>query len=387
VEFADTLTAGQFWPTTMVEQLTPIQSQRNRVRNTMDENLKLHTHPKIFVPQQARLGTNAWDSEAGEKIPYNFQPGMPYPNQWIVPPPNISSDVWRFLEVLDREADTVTNLYPASVGSQGATSGFDTNLLQEAADSVHAPDIRRNELALRSAAYIIRRLAKTGYDIPRLITMTGRDNTPDVFEFSHEQIDEHANIIIDTGSALPSQKHAKIEAILKLDERQVFGPVGDPTRNRKLLRMLDLGSDEKEAAMVTRDDERGRLENLAFGRGEPVEDPMPWENHDVEYDIHTDLLKSPEIKTWPPERRQALVRHTILHVKWKNPQNALQLAAVFGMADVTQEIQQTMALQAQAAQQGQPPQPPQPQQPPQPPQQPQPDQAAPPQGQSAPQAA
>jgi hypothetical protein len=52
------------------------------------------------------------------------------------------------------------------------------------------------------------------------------------------------------------------------------------------------------------------------------------------------------------------VRHTILHVKWKNPQNALQLAAVFGMADVTQEIQQTMALQAQAAQQGQPPQPP-----------------------------
>jgi hypothetical protein len=46
--------------------------------------------------------------------------------------------------------------------------------------------------------------------------------------------------------------------------------------------------------MVTRDDDHARLENLAFGRGEPVEDPMPWENHDVEYDIHTDLLKSPK---------------------------------------------------------------------------------------------
>lgn len=393
VEFADTLTAGQFWPTTMVEQLSPVQSQYTRIRQTVDEHLKMHTHPKVFVPKQANIHKDAWNSEGGEKIPFNYQPGMPAPNQWIAYPPPIAGDVWRALDNLRSERDEVTNLYPASIGSQGATSGFDTNLLQEAADSVHAPDIRRNELALRDAAYKIRRLAKMGYDIPRLVSIVGRDKSPDVFEFSQEQIDEHANITIDTGSSLPNQKHARIEAILKLDERQAFGPPGDPTRNRKLLKMLNLGSQEEDAAMGARDEEHARLENLAITRGEQIEDPMPWENHDIEYEIHTDLLKSPEIKGWPQEQRTALIRHVVLHVKWKNPQNALQLAAIFGMQDVVQNIQQTMMVEQQAQTMGQPPQappaggpPPQPGEAPQPPPQAPPAAGQPP-AQAVPQAA
>lgn len=350
VEFSDTLTAGQFWPTTMVEQLAGPQRLYSRLRNALDEQMKLQMHPWIFVPKQANVHPNAFGSEAGQKIPYNFQPGMPAPNQWIVRPEAIVSDVYRVLDILRGEMDLISNLYPAAMGQKGATSGFETNLLQEAAESVHAPDIRRNELSLKDAAFKLRRLAKLGYDVPRLISITGRDNAPEVFEFSAEQIDEHADIHIDTGSALPSQKHAKIEAILKLDERQVFGPVGDPQRNRKLLRALDIGSSQEDVDLVGQDEDHARLENLAFTRGEAVEDPMPWENHDVEYEIHTALLKSPEIKSWPPEQRAALVRHVILHVKWKNPQNALQLAAVFGMQDVVAEIQQTMFIQQQFAQ-------------------------------------
>jgi hypothetical protein len=350
VEFADMITAGQFWPTTMVEQLAGNQRQFSRLRNQVDEQLKLQTHPWIFIPKQANIHQGAFSSEAGQKIPYNFQPGMPQPQQWIVRPEPIVGDVYKVMEIIKSENDMMTNLYPAAMGAAAGTSGFDTNLLQEAADSVHAPDIRRNELSLRDAAFKIRRLAKMGYDVPRLISIVGRDSSPDVFEFSQEQIDEHANITIDTGSSLPDQKHARIETILKLDERQAFGPIGDPQRNRKLLRALDIGSSQEDVDLVGTDEDHARLENLAFTRGEPVEDPMPWENHDVEYEIHTALLKSPEIKGWPPQQRAALVRHVILHVKWKNPQNALQLAAVFGMMDVVAEIQQTMMIQQQFAQ-------------------------------------
>jgi hypothetical protein len=349
VEFADTLTAGQFWPTTMVEQLSGVQRLYSRLRNQLDEHSKLQLHPWIFIPKQAQVHPDAFGGEAGQKIPFNFQPGMPHPQQWLVRPEPINGDVYRMLDILRNEADLLSVLSPAAMGQMGSTSGFETNLLQEAADSVHAPDIRRNELALRDAAFKIRRLIKMGYDIPRLITIVGRDNTPEAFEFSNEQIDEHANIIIDTGSALPQQKHARIEAILKLDERQMFGPVGDPARNRKVLKALDMGSSQEDVDLLGVDEDHARLENLAFTRGEQVEDPMPWENHDLEYEIHTALLKSPEIKSWPPEQRSALVRHVILHVKWKNPQNALQLAAVFGMNDVVAEIQQTMMIQQQFA--------------------------------------
>jgi len=357
VEFADTLTAGQFWPTTMVEQLSGIQRLYSRMRNQMDEHSKLQLHPWIFIPKQAQVHPDAFGSEAGQKIPINWQPGMPHPQQWIVRPEPLSGDAYRMLDILRNEADLLSNLSPASLGQVGSTSGFETNLLQEAADSVHSPDIRRNELSLRDAAYKIRRLVKMGYDIPRLITITGRDGAPEVFEFSNEQVDEHANIHIDTGSALPQQKHAKIEAILKLDERGLFGPAGDPARNRKVLKALDMGSSQEDVDLLGVDEDHARLENLAFTRGEQVEDPQPWENADLEYEIHTSLLKSPEIKSWTPEMRTALVRHVILHVAWKNPQSALQLAANFGMQDVVTQIQQTLYVQQQYAAPPQPGQP------------------------------
>jgi hypothetical protein len=209
-----------------------------------------------------------------------------------------------------------------------------------------------------------------------LITIIGRDRTPEVFEFSNDQIDEHANITIEEGSALPLLKSARIETILKLDERQVFGQIGDPQRNRRVLRMLELGTQDEENSLLQRDENHARLENLSFIRGEAVEDPMPWEDHDIEYEVHTDLLKSAEIKSWPPEQRRALVRHTILHVKWKNPMNALQLAAVFGMQDVVSEIQQTMIVEQNVQQMMQPQ--PQPQGVPQQSQQPQPSGGQPP---------
>jgi hypothetical protein len=74
VEFADTITAGQFWPTTLVDQLIPIQTQYNRIRNTVDENLKLVVNPKVFIPKQANVAKSVWTSEAGEKIYINWQP-------------------------------------------------------------------------------------------------------------------------------------------------------------------------------------------------------------------------------------------------------------------------------------------------------------------------
>lgn len=345
VEFADMLTGGQFWPSTMVEQLSGAQTQYTRLRNQLDEQLKLQTHPWIFIPMQARVAKEAFGTEAGQKIPFNFQPGMPAPQQWIVRPEPIVQDVYKTMDIIRTEMDQMSSLYPAAMGQEGASSGFDTNLLQEAADSVHAPDIRRNELALKDAAYKIRRIAKMGYDIPRLVTIAGREGAPEVFEFSHEQIDEHANIIIDTGSALPNSKAMRIDAILKLDERQVFGQIGSAERNRRLLKMLQLGTSIEDQDIVAKDEDQSRLENLGFTRQQPVDDPMPWEDHDLHYEIHTNLLKSAEIKGWQPQQRTALIRHTILHVKWKNPTNALQLAAVFNMQDVIQDIQQTMQIQ------------------------------------------
>jgi hypothetical protein len=362
VEFADMITSGQFWPTTMVEQLIGLQEEYNQIRGRLSEHQKLQTHPKLLIPNQAGIPDSAYTSEPGEKIRFNFIPGMPQPT-FLTPPP-IASDLWRALDMIRSEFDEVSNLYPASQGSAaGATSGFQTNLLQEAADSIHAPNIRRNELSIEEAAYKIRHLMAMGYDIPRLVSIVGKDKQPEVFEFSSDNIDEHAEIIVQTGSALPTLKSARIQAILELFNAGLFGNGQDAEVRRRVLSMIELGSTDTEMNFLQRDEQQARLENLDLTKGNQLPPPMPWENHDVHYAMHTDLLKSSEIKSLPPEVREELIRHVIKHTSFVNPGNAMHLAGMFGMQDLLLEIQQLAQQQQQpppgAAPDGSQPQPPQ----------------------------
>lgn len=343
VEFFDMLTAGQFWPTTMVEQLIGLQQEYNDIRSKVREQLKMQMHPKLMVPKQANLAKNAYNSEAGEKMEFHFIPGMPAP--YFLAPPNVAADAWRTVKTIKEEADEITNIYPQSLGAAGlAESGYQTNLLQEASDAPHTPDIRRNKKASEWAFLKMRRLAAQGYDIPRLISIAGRQNTPDVFEFSQNQIDENADIIVQVESGLPASKSGRIKVLKEMGIEGWFGDFNDPVVKSKLLSMMDIGSGEGTEEAY-RDEAQARLENLDFSRSGQVEIPMPWENHDLHYSYHTDLLKSAEIKLWSPDQRMQLIRHVIFHAAWINPQNAIVLANYFGQQDLIPEIAAIMVQQ------------------------------------------
>jgi hypothetical protein len=343
VEFSDMIVPGQFWPTTMVEQLTPLQQEYNNARNRLAEQMKLQSHPKLIAPKQANLAPNAYNSEAGEKIEYHFIPGMPQPG--FLQPPSIAADTWRLFQLVKSEMDDVSNIRPADVGNvnDGGESGFQTNLLQEASDSVHAPDIRRNELAIEEASFKMRRMMAMGYTVPRLIAIVGRNHAPDVFEFSQDNIDEHAEVVVQVGSALPTLKAARSKMIMEMHTAMLFGDPNDPTVKRKVLGMLEVGGVEDATDQLRRDEEMARQENLEVSKGNPIDPPMPWENHQVQYAEHTDQLKSPEIKDWTPEQRDELIRHVILHARFINPQNAMMLAQQFGYDDLIQIIQPMLA--------------------------------------------
>lgn len=350
VEFIDMLTAGQFWPTTQVEQLIGIQREYNDVRNKVTEQLKLAMHPKLLIPKQANLAPGAYNSEAGEKIEFHFIPGMPLPA--YLQAPAVTGDAWRAIEAIKIEFDDLTSIYPSSVGAPGdnGESGFQTNLLQEASDSVHAPDIRRNELAVEEVAFKLRRFMKLGYDIPRLLSIVGRNSQPEVFEFSQDQIDEHAHVIVQAGSALPTLKAARAKMIMEMNGAMLFGDPNDPATKRKVLGMLEVGGIEDATDMMKRDEDQARLENLDVSKNTGINPPMPWENHQIHYEFHTDLLKSPELRLWSPEQRDEMVRHVILHAKFINPTNAMMLAQQFGYADLVEQIlPMVQAAQAAAA--------------------------------------
>jgi hypothetical protein len=352
VAFSDVETAGQFWNPTVTEQLIPLQREYNLNRSKVAEQLRMMAFPKLLAAKQHQISEGAWTSEAGEFVEYVAIPGIPPPTPWH--PPNVANDLWQSLQLLQREFDDVTQVYPAAEGDAGqATSGFQTNLLQEATDSVHHPDVRAHELCLEEAAIKIRRLMKLGYDVPRLIMTIGQNYEPEIQEFSSDNIDEAAIIQVEASSQLPDLKGAKIQAILELFNAGILGDVNDPDVKRRALEMLEIGDLNQAYDFARRDEDLARIEDNDLEEGRPLAAPEFYQNHNIHYQVHTDQLKNAVVRTWSPQQKLALITHVIGHVDFINPQSALQLAQQYNIQPpphAMQLLQQQMLMQQQQQQ-------------------------------------
>jgi hypothetical protein len=332
-EFMDMLQVGQFYVTAFIEQLIPLQRGYNMLRDKLERQIELNIHPKWMVARQARISQAALTNESGEVVEFNYIPGMPEPH--TITPGNVAADAWRFAQMLLKEFDQISQVQPAFEGrTGGAKSGLQTNLLQEASDSVHSPDARGYELAVLDASYKIRRMMKKGYDVARLISFSGRGNTPEVFEFSSENIDEHATIVVQIGSALSQFKATRIQQLMDLHEKGMLGDPKDPELRRRVLGMIDLGGLEKFQEEARQDEDNARSENIDMTSGLDVPIPMFYEDHLAHYQTHTEELKSPANKNMDADARRRILAHTLLHMKFINPGAAFQLAMEYGFQEL-----------------------------------------------------
>jgi hypothetical protein len=342
IEFYDFKVPGQFWCPTICAQMVDLQREYNLLRSKLAENLRVMAHPKIIVAKQHQLPKTSWTSDAGEIIEYIAIPNIPPPQPWF--PPNVASDLWKAIELIQKEFDDISQIFPAAEGKAGqATSGFQTNLLQEATDTVHAPDIRQAELSVEAGCYKLRRMVKLGYDIPRLINAVGMDYAPEIFEFSGDQIDDLADIIVEVGSALPTLKAAKQEAVMNLFNGGLLGDPADPSVRQRALGLLEMGALEETFDIIKADERQARMENKALLEGQPPPNPHFWENHQVHYTEHTLLMKSPSWQSLGEAVRRAHVVHTVLHARFINPQSAMQIALEEGLMEVMPLIQGMLA--------------------------------------------
>lgn len=344
VELADDGSPGQFWPDAFVERLIGLQSEYNRYRSMLGEHVTLHMFPKLMVPKQAALAPDAYDNEAGEKIEYTALPNIKEPH--FLEPANVLGDVWNLLTVVTRNMDDVSMIYPSSIGGAGGSnSGFQTNLLQEAADQVHGPAIQQNAYALREAYLKIRKLMKDHYEVPRLVSIAGKNNIPEVFEFSQQSIDEQADVIIEPEQLQPRMKTAQMDMFRQMFVEGMFGNPQDPRVLKRVNEILRTGFQDFDTDQQQRDQEQAQLENIQMERAQPTSKPQPWEDHMLHWELHTDLFKSPQTQTWTPEQWQQNVWHAIVHLNYINPMDALMMAGEFGLVP---HLQQLQMLQQQA---------------------------------------
>lgn len=337
VEFPDLDMPGQFWPPTLVEQLIDVQKAHNLAWAKVLDHLRHAIHPKVFMPVQARMPKNAWHGGAGEVINILQFPGLKGPE--VVNPPSLGADIWRIMELLDQEFDKVTSLFPASMGAAGnETSGFQVNLLQEAADAVHGSGIRLHQMAFEEFYFKVRRLMKWGYTVPRLVSITGRNYAAQVFEFGRANIDEHAQIKIYTGSALSKSPAIRNKQVQEMWGSGLLGAPNDPANQRRALRLIDsngIGELQEEEA-VDVELARRRLDLLQqgvpFGARGMV--PFPWEDHDIHWEVMTEVFKSPEFEDWSPQASMEAFKVLVWHARWANPAQAYTLAQELGLMDL-----------------------------------------------------
>ena len=339
VEFSDDAAPGQFYPDSFIERLIGLQSEYNRYRSMLAEHLSLHMFPKLMVPKQSNLSPDAYDNEAGEKIEYTALAGIKDPH--FLQPQSILGDIWATLQQVRKDMDDVSMIYPSSIGGAGgASSGFQTNLLQEAADQVHGPTIQRNAYSLREAYIKIRRLMKEHYDIPRLVNIAGKNNIPEVFEFSQSSIDEQADVIIEPEQMQPQMKSARLDMYRQMFAEGIFGNPQDPKVLRRFNDMLRTGFHEFDTDQQQRDSEQAQLENIKMERGMPLTKPMPWEDHLLHWELHTDLFKSPQTETWTQQQWAQNVWHAIVHLNYVNPADAMMMSQEFGLNLQLMQLQQ-----------------------------------------------
>lgn len=330
VEFTDALTPGQFWTTTFIEQLLDVQRQYNYLFELLTENIRACSRPKFIVYRQHNLADGAWTTAAGEIVELTHVPGLPPPI--VLTAPNIASDVWQLIAVYEKMFDDLTQIYPASEGEVAkSTSGFQTNLLQEATDSVHSPDVREDELTIQEAAWKIRRLCKIWYDVPRLFSILGTNSLPEVIEFSQSQIDEYAEVRIQIGSMLPSMKAAKAQTALEYYKNGLLGDPNDPRVRRRALDLVDMGGAEVAAEEDRMDVSEAERENQILAAGGIVVPAQFYQDQITHIDRHQTYMKSPAFEQLDPELRKAVIGHVITHYDWVNPAMALGLRQQYGI--------------------------------------------------------
>jgi len=331
-EFIDVWVSGQYWGPTVIEQLIGLQREYNLLRSKVAEQIRLMAFPKLLAARQHSIPVGAWTSEAGELVEFTALPGVPPPVPWT--PPNIAADVWQTIELIQREFDDVTQIYPAAEGKvAGTNSGFQVNLLQEATDTVHTPDSRLHELSWEAIAFKLRRLMKFGYTENRLLTIAGRGYEPDMVVFSADQIDENADIIVEAGSMLPDSKTQRAQVIEKFFTSGLLGDPADPEVRRKALQMMEMSTLEDAFNEARKHEDLAKIENNMFFDGQQPPLPEFWQNHQLHYNIHIDELINPESFKWPPELRSAFILHLLKHVEFINPVQAAVLAQEYQMLE------------------------------------------------------
>lgn len=347
------LTPGSFWATSSIDDLISPQNIINEVDQTLAINRKSLGRPYVLTPADLTLKRISARGSAILAIQYDnrlsasppsVERGMPYPNQ-------ILDERAIHRQVAQEGVGDPKNILRGQSPYAGAP-GIAIDLLREAAEQSHSPDIKRFFRAYSQTKRKELLVVQDMYTESRILKVTGPGNDIIVKKFKGSNLHNNTDVRLELSSGASSTNAGRTEMIMNLLQYHFFDPnntnMTDELR-REILKLLGLSAFEEptnmhqrraeyENSVITSDDEDA-LERIALPAGIPDIDPntgqpkrkpngdpvlirifpktydprFRFDRHDIHLSSHHKLFFSREFDALPEEQQAYLTGHVDMH--------------------------------------------------------------------------
>lgn len=296
--------SGQFYGTSVIEDLIPLQREYNRTRSQIVEAKNLMAKPKLMGPKGSVDPTKI-TSEPGQFIPY--EPGLgevkPLPMQSL--PPYVENEVQRIMS----DMDDISGQHEISRGNTPSqvTAATAISYLQEQDDTMLAEIIHGIEYGMEQLGRHILCYVIDYWDMERMIKIAGKDESFDVTFLKGSALKGNKDVRVEAGSALPHSKAAKQAFLMDLFKMGVFAQ--NPA---EFLKILDLRGIDKVLADYKIDMQQAQRENIKMSLGIPVQ-VNDFDNHELHLEQHNRYSRTQEYEMLDPRNQALFIQHRQAH--------------------------------------------------------------------------
>lgn len=302
---------GRFWPATITTQLRGPQTQLNRTKTQIYENLSRVGNPILLWSRYA--GKRSYAGLPGEVVDYDDSTPNAVPR--YLQPPELPVYLREEVERIENAMQEIAGLHEVSKAQvpAGVTAASAINLLQEADDTRLGPEVMTTENSVAEAGRKLIRIRAAYTDTPRMLKLAGEDGDWDIREWKGVMLGEGVGVSVQAGSMMPRSKAAKQAAILEVLQTALqYGVPLQPRNIRRALREYEVGGLDRIFADLGQDEEQINAENRRLAQGEQL--PIGWmDDDDLHIAGHEEFAKSGRYRRLPPEAQQGVAAHVQLH--------------------------------------------------------------------------
>lgn len=319
---------GGFYKESIVTDLIPVQKEYNKTRSQAIEIKNMMTKPRLMGPKGA-INPRMISSEPGQYIPYT--PGYEKPT--VLQPVEVPATYLNEIATLNAEFDDISGQHEITRGNTPSqvTSGTAISFLQEQDDTKLAyqvAGIERNK-AKMGRHYL--KYAERYWQDGRTVKIVGQDGAFESQLWQKNAMQGNTDVIIQSGSALPYSKAARMAQVTDLIAQGLIDPMQG-------LELLDLAGLDKILEDHLIDKRAAQRENLKMAEappeeiakalqppvgpdGQPIEgwqpqSPMPvnsWDNHQAHIHYHNQYRKTQQFELLPDPIKQMFELHVQTH--------------------------------------------------------------------------